>query len=165
MSGLVVLQTSLGLARLGMKPRLCRSSWRVLPPLTRSFFLLLLVWTEDSVSFPFGIHGSGKVFDCSLCGTMATFFLFGGPSIFQVFPLNLAPFCKLFAGLSSTHKSVISLPFYLSLSLSLFSSLCPFLHLSFYLDLCGRSDRKYLLFLPMLSDYNESPENFRWCLI
>ena len=34
----------LGLARLGMKPKLCRSSWRVLRSLNRSCFLPHLLW-------------------------------------------------------------------------------------------------------------------------
>ena len=44
------------------------------------------------------------------------------------------PFCMLFAGLGSTNKSAIFLPFsYLILALSSLS--CLFLHLSFYLNL------------------------------
>ena len=108
----------LDLARIGMKRRLCKSSWRAFA----STYLLIFSSTSDLDRrlgpFLFGIRGSGEVFHCSLCGTEATFF-FGGPSIFQVFPLNPAPFCKLFVVLSSTHKCVISLPFYFSLTLSL----------------------------------------------
>ena len=56
----------------------------------------------------------------------------------QVFPLKLAPFCTLFAGLGSTNKSAISLLFssYLTLVLSLLP--CSLLHFSFYLNLCQK---------------------------
>ena len=63
----------------------------------------------------------------------------------QVFPLRPAPFCKLFAGLGSTNKSAISLLFSYYLTLLLFSPLCPLLHLSSHLKLCGRSDMNCLL--------------------
>ena len=42
-----------GLARLGVKPRLCRSSWRALHPLTRSCFLLLVLGSLLLLSLPF----------------------------------------------------------------------------------------------------------------
>ena len=41
-----------GLARHGVKPKLCRSSWRVLRPLTRSCFLLLLLGRLLLLAFP-----------------------------------------------------------------------------------------------------------------
>ena len=118
-----------GLARLGAKPRLCRSSWRAFasthplmlpssssrkallacppfplwnlpsftvestlstpcsrsdPPLTRqgvAFAHLdslpphdLVLWTDDSVPFPFGKGGSGVLANCSLYGTEATYY-------------------------------------------------------------------------------------------
>ena len=59
-------------------------------------------------SFPFGKDGSGILANCSLCGTEAT--LFQQAQYTQVFPLNPAPFCMLFAGLDSTNKSSTSLP-------------------------------------------------------
>ena len=70
-----------------------------------------------------------------------------------VFPLKPAPFCTLFAGLSSTNKSAIFLLFSYYLTLVLSSPPCPLLHLSFCLKLCGRSGRNCLL-SPALSDYN-----------
>ena len=131
------LQTSFpisDLARLGVKPRLCRSSWRAFastyplmfpstcsreavlacppcppwnllsftvestlssrcsrsdPPLTRQGAALahlnslpphdLVLWTDGSVSFPFGKGGSGVLANCSLCGTEATLFFSAGP--------------------------------------------------------------------------------------
>ena len=42
-----------GLARLGLKPRLCRSSWRALRPLTRSCFLLLVLGWLYLPALPF----------------------------------------------------------------------------------------------------------------
>ena len=75
----------------------------------------------------------------------------------QVFPLKPAPFCTLLAGLVSTNKSATSLLFSYYLTLVLSSPLCPLLHLSSYLKLCGRSGRNCLL-SPVLSDYNGSPD-------
>ena len=81
----------------------------------------------------------------------------------QVFLLKLAPFCTLFAGLGSTNKPAISLLFPYYLILVLFLPPCLSLHLSFYLKLCGRSGRNYLLSPPVLSDCNGSPETrFSW---
>ena len=74
----------------------------------------------------------------------------------QVFPLKPAPFCTLFAGLSSTNNSAFFLFYYLTLVLS--SPPCPLLHLAFYLKLCGRSDRNGLVSPPVLSGYNGSPD-------
>ena len=74
----------------------------------------------------------------------------------QVFPLKPAPFCTLFAGLGSTNKPATSLLFFVTLVLS--SSPCSLLHLSFYLKLCGRSDRNCLL-SPVLSGYM-GPQTF-----
>ena len=123
-----------GLARLEVKPRLCRSSWRALacthplmlpstcsrealfacppcppwnlpsftvestlpipcsrsdPPLSRQGAALayldslpphdLVLWTDDSVPFPFGKGGSGVLANCSLCGTEATLSFLAGP--------------------------------------------------------------------------------------
>ena len=123
-----------GLARLGVKPRLCRSSWRAFssthllmlpstcsrealvacppyppwnlpsftvkstlstpcsrsdPPHSRQGAALahldslpphdLVLWTDGSVSFPFGKGGSGVLANCSLCGTEATLSFSAGP--------------------------------------------------------------------------------------
>ena len=76
----------------------------------------------------------------------------------QVFPLKPAPFCMLLAGLGSTNKSTTFLLFSSYLTLVLSSSLCPLLHLSFYLKLCGRSGNNYLFSPPVLSGYNGSPD-------
>ena len=136
------------LARLGMKPRLCRSSWRALssihpdrkegdsqgaavahleylPPYD------LVLWTDGSAPFPFGKGGSGVFANCSLCGTKATF-SFSADPVCQVLLLKPAPFCKLFAGYSSTNKCVISLLFSSYLTLVLSSPPC-FLLLIFLL--------------------------------
>ena len=76
----------------------------------------------------------------------------------QVFPLKPAPFCTLFDGLGSTNKSAISLLCSNYLTLVLSSPPCPLLHLFSYLKLCGRSGRNCLLFPPVLSGYNGSPD-------
>ena len=44
------------------------------------------------------------------------------------------------------------------LILALLSPLCPLLHLSFYLNLYGRSGKNYLLTSPVLSSYNGFPD-------
>ena len=75
----------------------------------------------------------------------------------QVFPLKPASFCTLLAGLGSTIKSAIFLLFYY-LTLIPSSPPCPLLHLSSYLKLCGRSSRNCILFPPVLSGYNGSPD-------
>ena len=64
----------------------------------------------------------------------------------------------LFAGLGSTNKSAISIFFSYYLTLALSSPPCPHLHLSFYFNLSGRSDRNCLLSSPVLSGYNGSPD-------
>ena len=73
----------------------------------------------------------------------------------QVSLLKPAPFCKLFAGLSSINKSATSLFFSAYLTLALSSPPSPLLHLSFYFNLSGRN---CLLSPPVLSDYNGSPD-------
>ena len=81
----------------------------------------------------------------------------------QVFRLNPAPFCTLFAGLGSTNKSAISPLFSSYLTLVLFSHPCPLLHLSSYLKLCGRSGRNCLFSSPVRSGYIRSPDTrFSW---
>ena len=84
-------------------------------------------------------------------------FLFQQAQYAQVFLLKPAPFCMLFAGLGSTNKSATSLLFPTYLTLVLFSSPCPLHHLSFYLTLCGRSGKNYLLSPSVLSGYNGFP--------
>ena len=76
----------------------------------------------------------------------------------EVFPLKPAPFCTPFAGLGSTNKSAISLLFSYYLTFVLSLPPCPLLHLSSYLKLCGRSGRNCLLFPPVLSGCNRSPD-------
>ena len=76
----------------------------------------------------------------------------------QVFLLKSAPFCKLFAGLSSISKSAISLLFSSYLTLALSSPPCLLLHLSSYFKLCGRSGTDCLLSPLVLSGYNGSPD-------
>ena len=97
----------------------------------------LVLWTDGSVPFPFGKDGSGVLAVCSLCGTEATLSFSAGQFV-HVFLLKPAPFCTPFAGLGSTNKSAISLLFSSYLTLVVSSPPCPLLHLSFYLQLCGR---------------------------
>ena len=144
-----------GLARLGVKPRLCRSSWRafafthpLMLPSTCSRDALLACppfppWNlpsftvESTLSSPcfhcnsfFSCQGAALAHLDSLplmiwCFEQIVLFLFllakaaltflptalsvALRPVFSVFPLKLAPFCMLFAGLGSTNKSVIFL--------------------------------------------------------
>ena len=134
------------------------------PPLTRQGAAIahldslpsydLVLWTDGFVPFPFGKGGFGVLSICSVA--LRPLFPFRQTQFVQVFPLKPAPFNTLFASLSSTSKSAISvLFFYLTLVLS--SPPCPLLPLFFYLKLCGRSGRNCLL-SPFLSGYNGSPD-------
>ena len=98
----------------------------------------------------------------SFCTRPRSLFLSQQAQYAHVFVLKSMPFCMLFAGLCSTNKSATSLPCsYLTLLLS--SPSCSFLHLSFYLKLCGRSDRNCCLLPPILSSCNGFPDTcFSW---
>ena len=202
-----------GLARLGVKPRLCRSFWRAfasaqplmlcstpsreallacppfppwnLPsftvestlstPCSRSdppLFLakvrlsptlilsLLIIWCFGQTAlFLFFLARAAPAFlPTALSVALRPLFPFRQVQYAPVFPLKPAPFCTLFAGLGSTIKSAISLLFSYYLTLVLSSPLCPLLHLSSYLKLCGRSGRNCLLSPSVLSGYNGSPD-------
>ena len=205
------LQTSFpnsGLARHGVKQRLCRSSWRdfasphplmlpstcprealfacppshprKLPSFIVEFSLFsscfcsdllitrqalahldsllshdLVLWTDGSVYF--GKGGSGVLANCSLCRTEASL-PFQQAQCARVFPMKLAPFCMLFAGLGSTIKLVIFLLFSSYVILALSSLPCSLFYLFFYHKLFGRSDRNDLLSPSVLSGYNGSPD-------
>ena len=69
----------------------------------------LVLWTDGSVTFPFGKDGSGVPAYCFLA--LRPLFPFQQVQYAQVFLLKPAPFCKLFTGLGSTNKSAISLLF------------------------------------------------------
>ena len=163
-----------GLARLGVKPRLCRSSWKaftsthplMLPftssreallacppfppwnlpsftvesnlfsscccsdPLTLAKVLLsptltlcpLMIWYSGQTAlFLFLLARAAPAFlPTALSVALRPLFPFRRAQYAQVFPLKLAPFCKLFAHLSSTNKYAISLlvSSYLTLVLS-----------------------------------------------
>ena len=68
----------------------------------------LVLWSDGSVPSALSKGGSGVLAKCSLCGTEATLSLLAGP-VCSSSSLDPAPFCKLFAGLSSTNKSATSL--------------------------------------------------------
>ena len=110
----------------------------------------LMFWTDGSVPFFFGKGGSGVFANCSLCGTEATL-SFSAGQYAQVSLLKPAPICKLFANLDKPATSLL-------LSDSCSSPPYPLLHLSFYLNLSGRSRRNCLLCPPVLSSYNGSPD-------
>ena len=196
-----------GLARLRVKPRLCKLSWRafasthpLMLPSTSSRKVLLAFppWNLPSFTVVSTLFSSCSHSDAPLsrqgpaiahldslpppmiwCSGQTALFLFllakVAPAFLptalsvalrplfpfwqaqyvQVFPLKPVSFCTFFAGLGNTNKSAISLLFY-HLILVLSSPRYPFLHLSSYLKLCGRSGRNCFLSLPVLSDYNGS---------
>ena len=207
-----------GLARLGVRPRLCRLSWRAFgsthpltllstcsreallacppfPPWNLPSFMVqstlstpcsrsdpplscqgaalahphslspLMIWCFGQTAlFLFLLARTAPAFlPTALSVVLRPLFPFRQAQYVQVFLLKPAPFCTLFPGLGSTIKSAIFLFFsyYLTLVLSLPS--CPYLHLSSYLKLCGRSGRNCLLSPPVLSGYNGSPDTrFSW---
>ena len=118
------------LARLGVKPRLCRSSWRAFSS-THPLMLHSTCSREALLACP--PFSPWNVPSFTVESTLST----PCSRSDQVYPLKPAPFCTLFAGLGSTNKSAIFL---------LFSS-CLTLFLSSHLKLCGRSGRNCLLSL------------------
>ena len=120
------------------------------PTLTHSS---LMIWCsgQTALFLFFGKGSSGVLADCSLCGTEATLSFSAG----QVCSSFSTEACAiLHALLVSAAPTSLPLLFSCYLTLVLFSPLCPLLHLSFYLNLSGRSGRNCLLFPPVLSDYN-----------
>ena len=115
----------------------------------------LVLWTDGS--FPFGKAAPASL-PSALSVALRPLFRFQQAQYVRVFPLKPAPFCTLLAGLDSTNKSAIHLLFSYYLPLVLFSPPCPLLHLCFFLKLCDRSSRNCLPSLPVLSDYNGSPD-------
>ena len=87
----------------------------------------LVLWTNGSVSFPFSKGGSGVPANCFLA--LRPLFPLQQTQYAQVFPLKPVPFCKLFAGLSSTNKSATFL-LLLSESRSILFSIFPFTAIS-----------------------------------
>ena len=115
----------------------------------------LVPWTDGS--FPLGKGGSGVLANCSLYGTEATLSFSAGP----VCSSFSAEACAILHALcwSRQHHQVCNFSSILFLStLALSSPLCPLLHLSSYLKLCGRFGRNCLLSPPVLSGYNGSPD-------
>ena len=200
-----------GLARLGVKTRLCRSSWRAFaythpfmfsstssrkaslafppfspwnlpsftvesilssscfrsnPPLSRQGAALahldflplhnLVLWTGGFVFFSFLAKAAPTYLLTAFSVALRPHFFFQQAQFAPVFPLKSAPFYTLFAGLGSTIKSPLLLSFYLTLVLSL--PLCPLLHLSSYLKLCGRSGWNCYLSPPVMLGCNGSPD-------
>ena len=131
---------------------------RLSPTLTLSPLMHdLVLWTDGCVFFLLA-RAAPAFLPTALSVAPRPLFPFRKVQFVPVFPLKSAPFCTLFAGLGNTIKSAIFLLFFSCLTLVLSSPPCPFLHLSCYLKLCGRSGRNCLLFLPVLSGYNGSPD-------
>ena len=120
----------------------------------------LMIWYSGQTAlFLFLLERAAPAFlPSALSVALRPLFSFRQAQFVQVFPPNPAPLCTLFAVLGRTNKSAISLLFSYNLTLVRSSPPCPLLHLSFYLKLCDRSGRNYLLSPSVLSDYNGSPD-------
>ena len=107
----------------------------------------LVLWTDGSVPFPFGKGSSGVLVNCSLCDTEAALFFSASP----VCSSFSAEACAILQALcwSWQHQQVCHF-----FSPPILLSLCPLLHLFFYLNLSGRSGRNCFLSPPVLSRYN-----------
>ena len=122
----------------------------LIPPLSRQGAALayldslpphdLVLWTDDSVPFPFGKDGSGVLANCSLCVTEATLSFSAG----LVCSSFSAEACAILHALcwSRQHHKVCH---FSSLTIGLSFCSCPFV-LSSYLKLCGRSVFSLVLF-------------------
>ena len=117
----------------------------------------LALWTDGSTPFSFGKGGSGVFVNCFLYGTEATLSFSAGP-VRSSFSAEAWAFlhalCWSWQYQQVCHFSSFS--YYLTLVLS--SPAYPLLHLSFYLNLSGRSGRNCLLSPSVLSGYNGSPD-------
>ena len=120
----------------------------------------LMIWySEQTALFLFLLARAAPAFlPTALSVALRPLFLFRQAQHAQGFQLKPAPFCTLFAGLGITKKSAISLLFFYYLTLVLSSPPSPFLHLSFYLRLYGRSGWNCLLSPLVLSGYNGSSD-------
>ena len=107
---LALIPPSLSLVKVRLSPTL------TLSPLSRSDAL-----DRQLYSFPFGKGGSGVLANCSLSVALRPLFPFQQAQYVQDFLLKPAPFCTLFAGLSSTNKSATPYLFSFYLTLVLFS--------------------------------------------
>ena len=117
----------------------------------------LVLWTD--ALFLFFLAKAAPAFLLTAFSVVVTLlFPFRQAQCAQVFPMKRAPFCTLFAGLGNTDKSATFLLFSSYLTFVLSSPPCPFLHLSSYLKLFGRSGRNCLLFPTVLSGYNGSQD-------
>ena len=112
--------------------------------------LPLMIWySKLTALFLFLLEKAALAYlPTALSVALRLLFSFRQAQYIQVFLLKPAPFCKLFAGL----------PFLFS-SPPIRLSLCPLLRLFSYLKPCGRSGRNFLLFPPVLSGYNGSPDS------
>ena len=128
---------------------------RLSPTLTLS---PLMIWySEQTDLFLFLLAKAAPAYlPTALSMALRPLFPFQQAHYVQVFPLNPAPSCKLFAGLGSINKSATSL---LLLSdsrcvLATLSSPLSFLSPQFLWQIC----RNCLLSSPVLPDYNGSPD-------
>ena len=121
----------------------------------------LVLYIDGSVPFPFG-NAATAYLPTVLSMVPRPLSPFQQTQYAQVFLLNPAPFCMLFAGIDNANNSAISLLFSSYVTLVLSSPSCPLRQPSFYLKLYGRFGRNCLLSPPVLSGYNGSPDTCFW---
>ena len=109
----------------------------------------LVLWTDGPFFFLLA-KAALAYFPAALFVALRAHFPFRQARYAKVFPLKPAQFCKLFADVSSTNKSAISLLFSSFLTFALSSPSYPLLYLSFYLNLSSKSGRNCLLFPPCI---------------
>ena len=103
--------------------------------------------THGSVPFLFGKDGSGVLANCSVYGTEATLFFSAGPVCSGFSNEACAILHALCWSWQPQQVCHFSFP-------PIWLSLCPFLHLSFYLSLW----QEMFFSSPVLSGYNGSPD-------
>ena len=113
-----------------------------------SFPLRLVLWTDGSVSFPFGKTGSGVLHNCSLCDTKATLSFSAGP-VCSSFSAEACAILQALWWLGSTNKSATSLLPDSRSVLTTLSSPPSFLLLQSLAE---------TVFSPVLSGHNESSD-------
>ena len=118
-------------------------------------FYDVVLGTDDFVPFLFSKGGSGVLANCSLCGTETTLF-FSGSSVCSSFSAEACAILQALCWSGSTNNVPLLFSSYLNFAVT--SPPDPLLHLSFHLNLPGRSGRNCLLSPPVLSGYNESPD-------
>ena len=151
-----------GLAKLGVKPRLCRSSWRAFAS-THPLVLPSTCSRETVLACP--LFPTWNLPSFTVESTLSTPCSRSDPPLTRqgaaLAHLDSLPLMIWYSEQTALFLFVLAraAPAFLEYLTFVRSSLpCPLLHLFCYLKLCGRSGKNCLLFPPVLSDYNGSPD-------